>query len=215
MLLLPVPQPITRKIINTANGRADHPHSGLGQRRLPQVNLTKGGLSEVDPTGVEGLDLTSSTLRMATKPPVAAGGAASFRAAAPRGGAEDWLLQCARQHEKGDHHVIGNEIAGLPRIVPSALRPRRRSSRPAASASAPWPQASPGLRGYSATWPVHHRQRPTPAVPRYHLARPADRPELRTALQTWLEQRPTWPSAQASPALLLNRRGGRLFDRSA
>jgi integrase/recombinase XerC len=44
---------------------------------------------------------------------------------------------------------------------------------------------------------------------------PLTRPELRTALHTWLEQRPAWHGAQASPALLLNRRGGRLSDRSA
>lgn len=39
-------------------------------------------------------------------------------------------------------------------------------------------------------------------------------PELRTALAAWLEQRPTWPGSD-TPALLLNRRGGRLSDRSA
>ncbi len=44
---------------------------------------------------------------------------------------------------------------------------------------------------------------------------PLTRPELRTALTTWLEQRPAWPGAAASPALLLNRRGARLSDRSA
>ena len=44
---------------------------------------------------------------------------------------------------------------------------------------------------------------------------PLDRPELRTALLAWLEQRPTWPGAGNCPALLLNRRGGRLSDRSA
>jgi site-specific recombinase XerD len=44
---------------------------------------------------------------------------------------------------------------------------------------------------------------------------PLTRPELRSALATWLEQRPTWPTATQSPALLLNRRGGRLSDRSA
>jgi len=44
---------------------------------------------------------------------------------------------------------------------------------------------------------------------------PLTRPELRTALTDWLDQRPTWPHAQESPALLLNRRGGRLFDRAA
>jgi len=44
---------------------------------------------------------------------------------------------------------------------------------------------------------------------------PLTRPELRTALTNWLDQRPTWPHAQDSPALLLNRRGGRLSDRAA
>ncbi|WP_298800455.1 tyrosine recombinase XerC [uncultured Pseudonocardia sp.] len=44
---------------------------------------------------------------------------------------------------------------------------------------------------------------------------PLTRPELRTALAAWLEQRPTWPGADHSAALLLNRRGGRLSDRSA
>ncbi len=44
---------------------------------------------------------------------------------------------------------------------------------------------------------------------------PLTRPELRTALTAWLEQRPRWPGADTSPALLLNRRGGRLSDRSA
>jgi integrase/recombinase XerC len=44
---------------------------------------------------------------------------------------------------------------------------------------------------------------------------PLTRPELRTALATWLEQRRAWPGADTSPALLLNRRGGRLSDRSA
>lgn len=42
---------------------------------------------------------------------------------------------------------------------------------------------------------------------------PLTRPELRTALASWLEQRTTWAGA-ASPALLLNQRGGRLSDRS-
>jgi len=41
------------------------------------------------------------------------------------------------------------------------------------------------------------------------------RPELRTALGAWLAERPRWPGADTSPALLLNRRGGRLSDRSA
>jgi len=44
---------------------------------------------------------------------------------------------------------------------------------------------------------------------------PLTRPELRTALSDWLDQRPTWPHAQESSALLLNRRGGRLSDRAA
>jgi site-specific recombinase XerD len=44
---------------------------------------------------------------------------------------------------------------------------------------------------------------------------PLTRPELRTALTHWLDQRPKWPHAQDSPALLLNRRGGRLSDRAA
>lgn len=41
------------------------------------------------------------------------------------------------------------------------------------------------------------------------------RPELRAALAAWLEHRPGWPGAEATDALLLNRRGGRLSDRSA
>jgi len=44
---------------------------------------------------------------------------------------------------------------------------------------------------------------------------PLTRPELRTALSDWLDQRPSWPHPQDSPALLLNRRGGRLSDRAA
>jgi len=44
---------------------------------------------------------------------------------------------------------------------------------------------------------------------------PLNRPELRTALAAWLEQRPTWRGAADTGALLLNRRGGRLSDRSA
>jgi site-specific recombinase XerD len=43
---------------------------------------------------------------------------------------------------------------------------------------------------------------------------PLTRPELRTALTRWLDQRPSWPGAEQSTALLLNRRGGRLSDRS-
>jgi site-specific recombinase XerD len=44
---------------------------------------------------------------------------------------------------------------------------------------------------------------------------PLTRPELRTALAAWLEERPRWPAADQSDALLLNRRGGRLSDRAA
>ncbi len=44
---------------------------------------------------------------------------------------------------------------------------------------------------------------------------PLTRPELRSALATWLEQRSSWPTAGEAPALLLGRRGGRLSDRSA
>jgi 2-polyprenyl-6-methoxyphenol hydroxylase-like FAD-dependent oxidoreductase len=44
---------------------------------------------------------------------------------------------------------------------------------------------------------------------------PLTHPELRTALATWLDQRRTWPTASEASALLLNRRGGRLSDRSA
>jgi integrase/recombinase XerC len=44
---------------------------------------------------------------------------------------------------------------------------------------------------------------------------PLTRPELRTALTTWLTQRPHWAGAGQTPALLLNRRGTRLSDRSA
>ena len=40
-------------------------------------------------------------------------------------------------------------------------------------------------------------------------------PQLRTDLQTWLEERPDWPGAAASPALLLNRRRQRLSVRGA
>ena len=40
--------------------------------------------------------------------------------------------------------------------------------------------------------------------------------ELRAALRAWAyTERPTWPGASDTPALLLNRRGGRLSDRSA
>lgn len=44
---------------------------------------------------------------------------------------------------------------------------------------------------------------------------PLTRPELRTALDTWRQQRPDWPGAEDTDALLLNRRGRRLSDRSA
>src|SRR5438105_6942488 len=39
--------------------------------------------------------------------------------------------------------------------------------------------------------------------------------QLRTDLQTWLEERPGWPCAITSNALLLNRRGRRLSVRGA
>ncbi len=39
--------------------------------------------------------------------------------------------------------------------------------------------------------------------------------QLRTDLQTWLGERPDWPGAGTSPALLLNRRGTRLSVRGA
>jgi site-specific recombinase XerD len=37
---------------------------------------------------------------------------------------------------------------------------------------------------------------------------------LRAALQAWFQERPRWPGASTSAALLLNQRGGRLSDRS-
>jgi site-specific recombinase XerD len=40
-------------------------------------------------------------------------------------------------------------------------------------------------------------------------------PQLRGALTEWLEERPGWPGARDSPALFLNRRGGRLSARGA
>ena len=40
-------------------------------------------------------------------------------------------------------------------------------------------------------------------------------PQLRAELALWLEERPNWPGADTSPALLLNRRGGRLSVRGA
>lgn len=39
--------------------------------------------------------------------------------------------------------------------------------------------------------------------------------QLRADLQLWLDERDDWPSAATSPALLLNRRGGRLSVRGA
>jgi site-specific recombinase XerD len=40
--------------------------------------------------------------------------------------------------------------------------------------------------------------------------------ELRTDLHGWIhDERPDWPGADANPALLLNRRGGRLSSRGA
>lgn len=40
-------------------------------------------------------------------------------------------------------------------------------------------------------------------------------PKLRTDLQRWLAERPTWPGADTNPALFLNHRGGRLSVRGA
>ncbi|MGH3845331.1 MAG: tyrosine-type recombinase/integrase [Pseudonocardiaceae bacterium] len=40
-------------------------------------------------------------------------------------------------------------------------------------------------------------------------------PQLRTEFQLWLEERPAWPGAETTPALLLNRRRGRLSVRGA
>src|SRR6266702_3271937 len=48
--------------------------------------------------------------------------------------------------------------------------------------------------------------------------KPRDLPihaQLRTDLQAWLGERPDWPGAGTSPALLLNRRGRRLSVRGA
>jgi site-specific recombinase XerD len=48
--------------------------------------------------------------------------------------------------------------------------------------------------------------------------KPRDLPihaQLRTDLQAWLDERPDWPGAGTSPALLLNRRGRRLSVRGA
>jgi integrase/recombinase XerC len=39
--------------------------------------------------------------------------------------------------------------------------------------------------------------------------------ELRAVLQAWLAERRSWPGADATPALLLNGRGGRISDRYA
>ncbi|MGH3783618.1 MAG: tyrosine-type recombinase/integrase [Pseudonocardiaceae bacterium] len=40
-------------------------------------------------------------------------------------------------------------------------------------------------------------------------------PHLRTAVEEWKTERATWPGAAESPALFLNRRGGRLSTRGA
>lgn len=40
-------------------------------------------------------------------------------------------------------------------------------------------------------------------------------PHLRTALEEWIAERATWPGVKESPALFLNRRGGRLSTRGA
>lgn len=40
-------------------------------------------------------------------------------------------------------------------------------------------------------------------------------PQLRQDLMLWLEERPNWPGADATPALFLNQRGGRLSTRGA
>ncbi|MEU4807416.1 tyrosine-type recombinase/integrase [Actinosynnema sp. NPDC023587] len=40
-------------------------------------------------------------------------------------------------------------------------------------------------------------------------------PHLRTALDAWIDDRPKWRGAKESPALFLNRRGGRLSTRGA
>jgi integrase/recombinase XerC len=40
-------------------------------------------------------------------------------------------------------------------------------------------------------------------------------PKLRADLRLWLDERPAWPGAATNPALLLNRRGGRLSARAA
>ncbi len=40
-------------------------------------------------------------------------------------------------------------------------------------------------------------------------------PQLRADLTLWLDERPDWPGADTSPALLLNRRGARLSVRGA
>ncbi|MFI6739190.1 tyrosine-type recombinase/integrase [Nonomuraea sp. NPDC050451] len=40
-------------------------------------------------------------------------------------------------------------------------------------------------------------------------------PKLHPELQVWLDERPTWPEADANPALFLNAKGGRLAARAA
>ena len=40
-------------------------------------------------------------------------------------------------------------------------------------------------------------------------------PQLRTALTGWLDERPGWPGAKATPALFLNQRGQRLSAKGA
>jgi integrase/recombinase XerC len=56
----------------------------------------------------------------------------------------------------------------------------------------------------------------TPDQPRLRiLYASSSQAQLRTELQLWLEERPAWPGAQTTPALLLNRRSGRLSVRGA
>jgi site-specific recombinase XerD len=40
-------------------------------------------------------------------------------------------------------------------------------------------------------------------------------PQLRRDLTLWLEEQSNWPGAEATPALFLNQRGGRLSTRGA
>ncbi len=40
-------------------------------------------------------------------------------------------------------------------------------------------------------------------------------PQLRAALSGWLEERPSWPAVQQTPALFLNQRGRRLGVKAA